>query len=68
MLFFQGLTKYTSLFLRQEIDLQTFVTLTEEDFKEIGIHTVGARKKLSFLANSKSEISFILKASQILMF
>ena len=52
-LFRQGLTKHTSLFLRHEIDLQTFVTLTEEDFKEIGIHTVGARKKLLLVANSE---------------
>ena len=50
---FQGLAKYTDLFLRHEIDMQTFATLTETDLKEIGIQTFGARKKLLLLANSE---------------
>ena len=49
----QGLAKYTDLFIRHEVDLQTFATLTEQDLREIGIQTFGARKKLLLLANSK---------------
>ena len=41
------------MFLRHEVDLATFATLTEQDLKEIGIQTFGARKKLLLLANSK---------------
>ena len=41
----QGLTKYTDVFLRHEIDLPT-----NEELKEIGIPTFGARKKLLLLA------------------
>ena len=49
----QGLAKYTDLFVRHEVDLQTFATLTEQDLREIGVPTFGARKKLLLLANSK---------------
>ena len=52
-LFLKGLAKYTDLFVRHEVDLQTFATLTEQDLREIGIQTFGARKKLLLLANSK---------------
>ena len=53
MLYLQGLAKYTDLFLRHEIDIQTFSTLTEQDLKEIGITTFGARKKLLYISNGK---------------
>lgn len=46
----QGLGKYADVFLRHEVDLQTFATLTDEELKEIGIPTFGARKKLLLLA------------------
>jgi len=46
----KGLSKYTDVFVRHEIDLPTFVTLTDEELKEIGIPTFGARKKLLLLA------------------
>ena len=46
----QGLGKYTDVFLRHEVDIQTFATLTDEELKEIGIPTFGARKKLLLLA------------------
>ena len=46
----QGLGKYTDVFLRHEVDLHTFATLTDEELKEIGIPTFGARKKLLLLA------------------
>uniref|UniRef100_A0A8C7IV52 BicC family RNA binding protein 1 n=1 Tax=Oncorhynchus kisutch TaxID=8019 RepID=A0A8C7IV52_ONCKI len=41
-----GLGKYTDVFQQQEIDLQTFLTLTDQDLKELGITTFGARRKM----------------------
>ncbi|XP_022528482.2 protein bicaudal C homolog 1-B isoform X1 [Astyanax mexicanus] len=41
-----GLGKYIDVFQQQEIDLQTFVTLTDPDLKELGITTFGARRKM----------------------
>ncbi|KAL9979678.1 hypothetical protein ACROYT_G017378 [Oculina patagonica] len=41
-----GLGKYFSIFQEQEVDLPTFMTLTDEDLKELGISTFGARKKM----------------------
>uniref|UniRef100_A0A6Q2XXN2 SAM domain-containing protein n=1 Tax=Esox lucius TaxID=8010 RepID=A0A6Q2XXN2_ESOLU len=41
-----GLGKYTDVFQQQEIDLQTFLTLTDQDLKELGISTFGARRKM----------------------
>ena len=37
----QGLAKYADIFLRHEIDLPTFATLTDDELKEIGIPTFG---------------------------
>uniref|UniRef100_A0A4W4G1U1 SAM domain-containing protein n=1 Tax=Electrophorus electricus TaxID=8005 RepID=A0A4W4G1U1_ELEEL len=41
-----GLEKYTMIFQEQEIDFQTFLTLSEEDLKEVGVSTFGARRKM----------------------
>ncbi|XP_039631963.1 bicaudal C homolog 2 isoform X1 [Polypterus senegalus] len=41
-----GLGKYLDIFEQQEIDFQTFLTLTDEDLKEVGISTFGARRKM----------------------
>ncbi|XP_061182658.1 protein bicaudal C homolog 1-like [Saccostrea echinata] len=41
-----GLGKYSDLFRQQEIDLATFLTLTETDLRELGITTFGARRKM----------------------
>uniref|UniRef100_A0A672QPS9 BicC family RNA binding protein 1 n=1 Tax=Sinocyclocheilus grahami TaxID=75366 RepID=A0A672QPS9_SINGR len=41
-----GLGKYTDIFQQQEIDLQTFGTLTDPDLRELGITTFGARRKM----------------------
>jgi protein bicaudal C len=46
-----GLSKFTDVFRRHEIDLTTFKELTEEELKEIGINTFGPRKKLMMLAD-----------------
>ncbi|XP_052070430.1 protein bicaudal C homolog 1-A-like isoform X1 [Mytilus californianus] len=41
-----GLGKYTDLFQQQEIDLSTFLTLTDQDLRELGVSTFGARRKM----------------------
>ncbi|XP_068721063.1 protein bicaudal C homolog 1-B-like [Montipora capricornis] len=41
-----GLAKYFSIFQEQEVDLPTFLTLTDKDLKELGISTFGIRKKI----------------------
>ncbi|KAI4897789.1 hypothetical protein NFI96_022081, partial [Prochilodus magdalenae] len=41
-----GLEKYNTVFQDQEIDYQTFLTLSEEDLKEVGVSTFGARRKM----------------------
>ena len=41
MFFLKGLSKFTDVFRRHEIDLPTFKELTEEELKEIGINTFG---------------------------
>lgn len=40
------LSKYVPVFQQQEVDFQTFLTLTEPDLKELGISTFGPRKKI----------------------
>ncbi|XP_078117587.1 bicaudal C homolog 2 [Sander vitreus] len=56
-----GLIKYIDVFEQQEIDYQTFLTLSDEDLKEVGISTFGARRKMllaiSDLNNSKRRLS-----------
>ncbi|KFM80762.1 Ankyrin repeat and SAM domain-containing protein 3, partial [Stegodyphus mimosarum] len=41
------LSKYYHVFEMHDIDLDTFLTLTEEDLMEIGIHLLGPRRKMS---------------------
>uniref|UniRef100_H3D9M8 Bicaudal C homolog 2 n=1 Tax=Tetraodon nigroviridis TaxID=99883 RepID=H3D9M8_TETNG len=41
-----GLMKYIDIFEQQEIDYQTFLTLSDEDLKEVGVFTFGARRKM----------------------
>lgn len=41
-----GLSKYYHVFEEQDIDLPIFLTLTDEDLKEIGIKLLGPRKKI----------------------
>lgn len=40
------LSKFIPNFEQQEVDYQTFLTLTDSDLKEIGIKTLGPRKKI----------------------
>ncbi|XP_063049533.1 protein bicaudal C homolog 1-A-like [Engraulis encrasicolus] len=41
-----GLGKYIDTFQEQEIDFQTFLTLSDEDLKEVGVLTFEARRKM----------------------
>ncbi|XP_061169917.1 ankyrin repeat and SAM domain-containing protein 3-like [Saccostrea echinata] len=42
-----GLTKYLKVFEEQDVDLQVFLSLTDNDLKEIGIKLFGPRKKMT---------------------
>ncbi|KAH9514926.1 Ankyrin repeat and SAM domain-containing protein 3 [Bulinus truncatus] len=42
-----GLTKYLDKFEEQDVDLQVFLSLTDNDLKEIGIKLFGPRKKMT---------------------
>jgi len=39
--------KYEEVFQKEEIDLDLLLTMSEEEFAEIGISTLGARRRLS---------------------
>ena len=41
-----GLDHYQQRFEEEEVDFDTFLTMSESDLKEMGISTVGARRKL----------------------
>ncbi|KAJ8246890.1 hypothetical protein GJAV_G00256500, partial [Gymnothorax javanicus] len=41
-----GLGKYIDIFQQQEIDFQTFLSLSDDDLKEVGVSTFGARRKM----------------------
>ncbi|XP_061541908.1 bicaudal C homolog 2 [Phycodurus eques] len=41
-----GLMKYIDVLEQQEIDYQTFLTLSDDDLKEVGVSTFGARRKM----------------------
>lgn len=53
-----GLGKYTDLFQQQEIDLSTFLTMTDQDLKDLGISTFGARRKMLLAISDLSKQSF----------
>jgi hypothetical protein len=38
--------KYVKIFRENEIDYKTFITLEDEDLKELGIKALGSRKKI----------------------
>lgn len=52
------------LFIRHQIDLATFLTLTDQDLRELGISTFGARRKMLLAIAGKYIIDsqhFLLK-------
>lgn len=42
-----NLEKYTESFIDQEIDLDTFMSMSDNDLRELGVNTFGARRKMS---------------------
>ena len=42
-----GLNKYARLFLRQEVDVDSLLHLSDRDLKEMGLTAIGARRKLT---------------------
>lgn len=49
------LSKYIQLFQQQEIDLVTFLSMTDQDLKDLGITTFGARRKMLLAISSLKE-------------
>uniref|UniRef100_UPI00358E8B8B protein bicaudal C homolog 1-A-like n=1 Tax=Myxine glutinosa TaxID=7769 RepID=UPI00358E8B8B len=41
-----SLEKYIEVFHQQEVDLHMFLTLSDQDLKELGVNTFGARRKM----------------------
>lgn len=41
-------------FFSHQIDYQTFLTLSEEDLKEVGVYTFGARRKMLMAISGKN--------------
>jgi serine/threonine protein kinase len=41
------MNKYTRLFLRQEVDVDSLLTLSDADLKDMGVTALGARRKLT---------------------
>uniref|UniRef100_A0A3Q1BWG7 SAM domain-containing protein n=1 Tax=Amphiprion ocellaris TaxID=80972 RepID=A0A3Q1BWG7_AMPOC len=61
-----GLGKYTDVFQQQEIDLQTFLTLTDQDLKELGITTFGARRKMLLAISAVQQANSVLLPAKVI--
>ncbi len=48
-----NLEHYESCFQQEEVDLDTFLTMTEGDMKEVGVTTLGARRKLQIAISGR---------------
>ena len=62
MIYILLFSKFVEVFVTNEIDLEMFTTLTEDNLMELGITAFGARKKLllaihTLLANEASSSS-----------
>ena len=53
-----GLEHYEERFEEQEIDFDTFLTMTEADLKEIGVNTLGARRKIQIAISGECHYLF----------
>jgi len=42
-----NLDKYVESFVEQEIDVETFMSMSDNDLREMGVNTFGARRKMS---------------------
>nr|XP_018667910.1 protein bicaudal C homolog 1-like isoform X2 [Ciona intestinalis] len=60
-----NLEKYSEVFTKQEVDLQTFLTLTESDLTELGITIFGPKKKILMAIEELKKNRNILYANNI---
>lgn len=51
-----NLEHYESCFEQEEVDLDTFLTMTESDLKEVGVTTLGARRKLKIAISGMCQL------------
>ncbi len=51
-----GLVRYAEVFQEQEVDLNTFMTLSDDDLKELGVATFGARRRMVLAIQGESLI------------
>lgn len=49
-----------SLSVSLQIDYQTFLTLSDEDLKEVGVSTFGARRKMLLAISGENLMSYSL--------
>jgi len=49
------LSKYVDIFREQEIDMKTFLTMTDEDLKDIGVIAFGPRKNMLIAISELNE-------------
>jgi len=58
-----GFQKYTDIFIREEIDMDTLTFITENDLEKLGISHLGARKKILAAINKlkKKKIFLVWK-------
>ena len=47
-----ALPQYKACFAEQEVDLLTFLTLNDDDLRELGVQTFGARRKMTLGARA----------------
>ena len=52
-----NLDKYTQIFHEQEIDLDTFLTMTDQDLRELGVANFGPRRKMMMAISDLSQES-----------
>ncbi len=53
-----GLEHYQERFEEEELDFETFLTMSESDLKEIGVNTLGARRKIQIAISGGTYIDY----------
>ncbi len=52
-----GLEHYQERFEQEELDFDTLLTMSESDLKEIGVNTLGARRKIQIAISGRNSIT-----------
>ena len=64
-----GLEHYQERFEEEELDFDTFLTMTESDLKEIGVNTLGARRKIQIaISGTNVHNKYICTCTMIYMY